>query len=303
MKFLDYIFAARPMLLLPVWSIFLVALHYHHELAKGIFSWLDLLILSSLTILTAAAYYINQVFDIESDKINKKLGFIQKQLVSAGILMAMYIIFSVLALSVAVFISTALFIIFLQLFLLSFIYSAPPLRLKDRPISGLFANAYSFGFLIPISVMPHINQHNAGLLGWDIPLYFFLSVLGVHILTTIPDIKGDKAAAKKTIGVVLPVRVALFAALASFAGAALVAKYSNFLPLLIIAVFSASLALTALVTANTHIILAAAKIPILLLTLLAGYFYPIYFLFVVALLFLTRAYYKKRFNVVYPGLT
>jgi len=34
MKQLDYIFAARPMLLLPVWSIFLVALHYHHELAQ-----------------------------------------------------------------------------------------------------------------------------------------------------------------------------------------------------------------------------------------------------------------------------
>ncbi|MCH7691461.1 MAG: UbiA family prenyltransferase [candidate division Zixibacteria bacterium] len=303
MKLLDYIFAARPMLLLPVWSIFLVALHYHHELAEKTFSWPDLLILSCLTILTAGAYYINQVFDIESDKLNSKLGFLQKRLVSAGILMAMYIIFSVLALSAAVFISTTLFIIFLQLLLLSFVYSAPPFRLKDRAVSGLFANAYSFGFLIPISVMPLITQHSAGLMGWDNPFYFFLSVMGVHILTTIPDIKGDKAAGKKTIGLILPLRVALLSAFMSFGGAALVAHYSNFLPLMIIAVISATLALTALVSTNLQIILAAAKIPILLLTLLAGYFYPIYFLFVVALLFLTRAYYKKRFNVVYPGLT
>ena len=303
MKLLDYIFAARPMLLLPVWSIFLVALHYHHELAEKTFSWSDLLILSCLTILTAGAYYINQVFDIESDKLNSKLGFLQKRLVSAGMLMAMYIIFSVLALSAAVFISTTLFIIFLQLLLLSFVYSAPPFRLKDRAVSGLFANAYSFGFLIPISVMPLITQHSAGLMGWDNPFYFFLSVIGVHILTTIPDIKGDKAAGKKTIGLILPLRVALLSAFMSFGGAALVAHYSNFLPLMIIAVISATLALTALVSTNFQIILAAAKIPILLLTLLAGYFYPIYFLFVVALLFLTRAYYKKRFNVVYPGLT
>ena len=303
MKLLDYIFAARPMLLLPVWSIFLVALHYHHELAEKTFSWSDLLILSCLTILTAGAYYINQVFDIESDKLNSKLGFLQKRLVSAGMLMAMYIIFSVLALSAAVFISTTLFIIFLQLLLLSFVYSAPPFRLKDRAVSGLFANAYSFGFLIPISVMPLITQHSAGLMGWDNPFYFFLSVMGVHILTTIPDIKGDKAAGKKTIGLILPLRVALLSAFMSFGGAALVAHYSNFLPLMIIAVISATLALTALVSTNFQIILAAAKIPILLLTLLAGYFYPIYFLFVVALLFLTRAYYKKRFNVVYPGLT
>lgn len=303
MKLLDYIFAARPMLLLPVWSIFLVALHYHHQLAEKTFSWPDLLILFCLTILTAGAYYINQVFDIESDKINSKLGFLQKRLVSAGTLMAMYIIFSVVALSAAVFISTTLLIIFLQLLLLSFVYSAPPLRLKDRAVSGLFANAYSFGFLIPISVMPLITQHNAGLMGWDNPFYFFLSVMGVHILTTIPDKAGDSATGKKTIGLILPLRAALLAALMSFGGAALVAHYSNFLPLMIIAVISATLALTALVSTNLQIILAAAKIPILLLTLLAGYFYPIYFLFVVALLFLTRAYYKKRFNVVYPGLT
>ena len=125
----------------------------------------------------------------------------------------------------------------------------------------------------------------------------------MHILTTIPDKAGDKATGKKTIGVILPLRAALFMALISFAGAALVAHYSNFLLLMIIAIISAALTLTALLTSNLQIILAAAKIPILLLTLLAGYFYPIYFLFVVALLFLTRAYYKRRFNVVYPGLS
>ena len=151
--------------------------------------------------------------------------------------------------------------------------------------------------------MPLITQHNAGLLGWDNPFYFFLSVMGVHILTTIPDIKGDKASGKKTIGVMFPLKASLFTALISFAGAAFVAHYSNFLPLMIIAIISATLALVALLTTNIRIILAAAKIPILLLTLLAGFFYPIYFLFVVALLFLTRAYYKKRFNVIYPGLT
>lgn len=303
MKFLDYIFAARPMLLLPVWSIFLVALHYHHELAIKTFGWLDLLVLSCLTILTAAAYYINQVFDFDSDRINSKLGFLQKQMVSSKALMILFIIFSLLALSAAFFISIALFAIFLQLVLFSFVYSSSPFRLKDRPISGLFANAYSFGFLIPIAVMPYITQHNAGLLGWDNPFYFFLSVMGVHILTTIPDRVGDKATGKKTIGVVLPIRVSLFTALVSFAGAALVALSSNFLLLMIIAIISATLVLTAMFTSNLKLILAAAKVPILLLTLLAGYFYPIYFLFVVALIFSTRAYYKKRFNVTYPGLT
>lgn len=303
MKLLDYIFAARPLLLLPVWSIFLVCLHYHHELAEITFVWQDFVILTGLTVLTAAAYYINQVYDKESDEKNSKVGFLSKGLVRPVTLMALYIIFSVLALSVSVFLSLATFAIFLQLFLFSFVYSVPPLRLKDRPISGLFANAYSFGFLIPLSVMPSFSQHTAGLLGWDNPFYFFLSVLGVHILTTIPDIRGDRATGKKTIGVVLPVRVALLIAMAAFAGAAFVAQASNILPLMVIAIISTTLTLAALVTSKIQIILAAAKIPILLLTLLAGYFYPAYLFFIVALLFLTRAYYKKRFNLVYPRLT
>jgi hypothetical protein len=45
---------------------------------------------------------------------------------------------------------------------------------------------------------------------------------------------------------------------------------------------------------------AAAKLPLLLLTLLAGFFYPGYFLFVVALLFGTRIYYRRRFHIAYP---
>jgi 4-hydroxybenzoate polyprenyltransferase len=302
MKLFDYIFAARPPLLLPVWSIFLVCLHYHHKLAGKTFVWQELIILAGLTVLTASAYYINQVYDKESDEKNSKLGFLQKGLVSPVTLMALYIMFSVLALTVSVFISQATFFVFLQLFLISFIYSVPPLRLKDRPISGLFANAYSFGFLIPLSIMPAINQHNAGLLGWDNPLYFFLSVMGVHILTTIPDIRGDRATGKNTIGVVLPVRVSLFVAISAFLGAAFVAQVSNYLPLMVIAIISATLTLAALVTSNIQVILAAVKVPILLLTLLAVYFYPVYLVFVVATLFATRAYYKKRFNTVYPRL-
>jgi len=35
-------------------------------------------------------------------------------------------------------------------------------------------------------------------------------------------------------------------------------------------------------------------------SLLAGYFYPIYLIFIVVLIVLTRLYYKKRFGMVYP---
>ena len=78
MKTLDLLFAARPMLHIPVWTVFLITLHYHHELTGDSFDWRDLLMIVSLNLVFAGAYYINQVFDVRSDAINKKLGFFKR---------------------------------------------------------------------------------------------------------------------------------------------------------------------------------------------------------------------------------
>ena len=303
MRIFDYLFAARPMLLLPIWSIYLVALNYHHELSGGKFGWGNLGVMAGLSFLAAGAYYINQIFDIKSDAANQKLGFVQSGNVSVKSLMKLFLILSVIAIAFAVFYSKVIFFIYIQLFGLAVMYSAPPLRLKDRAISGLLANAYSFGFLISISVMPNITQHNAGLLGWDNPFYFFLAVMGVHILTTLVDVDGDRAVGKKTISVVLPRPIVVLLALFSFIGAALVAFNSGYRLLVIIAVIAALSTSIVLLVGDIRLVKFSAKLPIIFLTFLAGYYYPFYLLFVVAIILATRAYYKKRFNIQYPGLT
>lgn len=290
------------MLLLPVWSIYLVALHFHHGLAGTMFSWEDLAVMAGLTLLIAGAYYVNQIYDGDTDMANQKVLFLQYRLVDENTLLKLFIIFSVVPAAIVVMFSKTLFFIYVQIFALGYIYSAPPFKLKDRAISGLLVNSYAFGFLIPVSVMPNINQHNAGLLGWDNPFYFFLAVMGVHILTTLPDVAGDKAAGKRTIGVVFPQKISILLSLFAFAGAALVALKSGFTVLVIIAGLSALVTLAGLLFPNDRLVLLAGKLPIFLLTLLAGYFYPPYLLFVVALIFVTRAYYKRRFKITYPKL-
>ncbi|MGH8015012.1 MAG: UbiA family prenyltransferase [Candidatus Zixiibacteriota bacterium] len=302
MKFLDYVFAARPMLHLPIWSIYLVALHYHHQLSGGGFGPGNLAVIGGLSLLAAGAYYLNQIFDIGSDAANQKLGFLQSGLVSIKKLLKLLLILSVLAIAFAVLYSKVIFFIFIQLFGLGVMYSAPPLRLKDRAVSGLLANAYSFGFLISISVMPNINQHNAGLLGWDNPFYFFLAVMGLHILTTLTDVEGDRAVGKKTIAVVLPRSIVVLLALFAFSAAGLVAFNTGIQLLVVIAAIAAIVTLVSLFRTDTKIIKLASKLPITLLTLLAGYFYPFYLLFVVATVLATRAYYKRRFNLKYPTM-
>lgn len=290
------------MLHVPVWSVYFVSLHYHHRLSHERFLWSDLLILVCLTLTAAGAYYINQVYDYESDERNRKLGFLQNGLVSAKTAMALFIALSVVALGTAVLFSLATFAIILFLFVLSYFYSAPPLRLKDHPTGGWLANAFGYGFVIPLSVMPDITFHNAGLLGWDNPFYFFLAVGSIYVLTTLPDREGDMNTGKRTLAVVLPRGVVISLALAFMLASAWVAYYSGYFALMYISIVSAVPILLCFIIRSPRMELLSAKLPILLLTLLAGYFFPVYFLFIVAIVFGTRIYYRKRFSVTYPEL-
>jgi len=302
MKILDLIFAGRPLLHLPVWSIYLVSLHYHLELSGESFARQDLLTLVLLSLLSAGAYYLNQIHDVESDDYNRKLGFLQRGYVTERGLILAFVITSAVPLVAAFFVSRALLFIFAQLLVLSYLYSAPPARLKDRAFLGLIANAYSFGFLIPFTVMPDFNQHTAGLLGWDNPLYFFLAVASIYLMTTIPDREGDRAAGKRTLGVVwAPFAVKIIAMVLMLLAAA-VAFRSNYSLLFYVALISLLPMVFCVILAVPPLERMAAKLPILLLTLLAGGFFPLYFVFLVVLFVATRIYYVKRFEFVYPRL-
>ena len=303
MKLLDFVFAARPMLHLPIWSIYLVALFYHQKLSGGHFQWSDVGMLACLSLLASGAYYLNQVYDFDSDKINRKLGFLQAGLLDKRELMTAYLVVSVTAIGCAFFYSFLILMIFLQFFVFGYVYSTPPLRLKDRPFPGLLANAYTFGLLVPFTVMPQLNLHNAGLLGWDNPIYFFLAVAAVYLLTTLPDRKGDKAVGKRTMAILLkPTTVKLVAFLLMIL-AAYVAARSQRNVLALLSLVSLLPTLAALFVKSEKLELFAAKFPILLLTLLAGYFYPAYLLFIIVLLISCRIYYRRRLNLTYPKLT
>ena len=290
------------MLLIPVWSVYLVSLHYHHQFTGGQFAGMNLLMIVCLSLMAAGGYWWNQVHDYESDLANSKLGFLQRNLLSRTELTAAFLIASVIALAIAPFFSVLIFGIFAQAFFLSFAYSAPPLRLKDRPWWGLVANAWGLGFMVPICVMPELTFHNAGYLGWDNPSFFFLAVGSIYVLTTIPDRAGDMLAGKRTIAVVIGTTGAKLLALALVLLSAEVARRSDFGILMLLSLISAAFIIAALLWRTKAATLAATKAPILLLTLLAGYFYPLYLLFIIVLIAVTRVYYARRFNMTYPRI-
>jgi 4-hydroxybenzoate polyprenyltransferase len=297
-KVLDYIFAARPMLHLPVWSVYLVSLH-----AVGReFRWQDLALLASLSLLVAGAYYVNQVYDQESDRLNRKLGFLQRGYASPQSFMLGFILLSITGLAVGAFVAPVKLIILLQHFVLAWIYSGPPLRLKDRPWLGLLANAWAYGFLIPLVATGLRSGDFFAFVNWALPVYFFAAVAATHVMTTLPDAEGDRAVGKRTVAVILPPGFCKLIAAGLLVIAAAVALHAQQAALTYLAVFSIAIVLVSLLMPLPRIELAAAKMPLLLLTLLAGFWYPFYLLFIVALVLATRIYYLRRFQMIYPGL-
>lgn len=302
MKLLNYFFAARPLLHLPVWSVYLVSLHHHQQTLGESFNLWHLATMACLSLMAAGAFYVNQIYDYESDLLNDKLGFLQRDLTSPRGFIIAYLICAVVGALFAAVVSKLMLLIFLQGFVFAWLYSASPFKLKDRPVAGLLANAWCFGFLIPLTVWPpiglyHYIRHD---LIW--PCYFFLTVAAVHIMTTLPDRAGDAATEKRTLAVVLPPVIAKALALVLMLGSVALAWWGKEAPLLYLSLFSSLPLMACLGLKSARLELLAAKLPLLLLTLLAGFYYPGYLLFVVALFVGCRIYFLKMFGIIYPKL-
>ncbi len=298
MKIVDFIFAARPMLLLPVWSLYLIADKYYF--GADLFGISDFVALVSLTLLVAGSYYINQIYDYQSDLINKKLGFLQSGKISKNEMIVVYVLISVVSIITGFKISLFLGGLFCVVFILGYFYSAPPLRLKDRPISGLLSNSFAYGILVPLSIPGFAAKPDYLIM--IMPTYFFMTVSAGYLLTIIPDRDGDAKSGKQTLAVLLSDRSIIIVATILLVISLLLALQMNHLFLILISSVSILLYITILISPKINLILLACRLPILLMSLLAGYYYPGYLIFLVALLFLTRLYYKKRFGIDYPRI-
>lgn len=298
MKPADAIFVGRPILLIPLWTISLHFLTVASRGRGGIDIHTDLYALAGLTLIMMGAYIINQVFDIETDRINDKLYLLPRGIISVRAAWALYVVFSMLGLAITfAFVRNALWPCLLTV-VLGIAYSVPGVRLKDYPVAGLLANAVTFGFLAPACVAP-----DAVTIEYGRPVIpYFLAVTTVYILTTIPDMAGDAATGKKTVAVVLGPKRTLWLALVTAILTVWTAVFSGNAEVAVIAGITAALVVASLISFESRLLLAACKAPILLLTLAAAYHFPAYLILLALTIVLTRVYYKNRFGIIYPRL-
>ncbi len=203
MRIFDWIFLARPIVLIPSWA-FLIAGYLRGCEQPGA-AGTDMSVLLPafllLTLLMSGSYVINQIYDRETDKVNGKLfllteGYVQLRTawIEAVLLMAVPLVLSIvlfpshlpwLAASAVV----------------GFLYSIDPVRLKGRPVLDLIANGVGYGgiaFLYGYSLAAPVD---GGAALHVIPYVLLVGAIFLH--TAVVDRAGDEKAGLVTSATLL----------------------------------------------------------------------------------------------------
>ncbi len=294
LKYLDYLFVLRPILFPPVWTIALLGYHRNPTLSSNSLS----LALLWLTLLVGAVYLLNQVFDLPSDRENKKLFFLTEGHLPIKSAILEIIFLNLASISGAFLISYQLGIFFFLGFCLGLLYSLPPGALKNKPWGGLLANIAGHGILtfqIGWQIKSDISLQS---LVYSLP--YALAVGAVYLNTTLPDREGDKMVGKETLGVKWGIKNTSLLALVLVLVTVIISFWFQdwilFFPSLVSLVFF----IYQNKTLKIKDIITASKVSVFTLSLAAVVAYPLYFLVLSLVFILTRLYYQIRFGIAYP---
>ena len=292
MRVLDFIFALRPLVLVPAWSFFLLGFG---ATAGADFPAQRFLLLSAVL---AAVHLVNQVADRDSDRINAKGFFLQRGIFRPRTYVVAALALLAGALGVA-FVDRAAPWRLAAAAALGLAYSVPPLRFCARPGLDVVANACGYGGLAT-----WIGAGDGAIAGpWAARLAAcMLAVAAVFLHTTLLDVTGDARTGKHTTGSVLGcARTRALAAaaavtaslLAAFAASPLLLGACVPLALLALAAWGAPHRVTSVVVSvgGTTLFAIAASVQMPLFAVALG-----------GLVLLTRAYYARRFALAYPSL-
>ena len=160
----------------------------------------------SAVILNAASNVINQYFDLEIDKINKPLRPFPSRKISKREIISFSFILYFSALFLSLLVNLKLFLIILFTAIISFCYSAPPLRIKKYPFLSNIFIALPRGMLLIIAGWS-VSSPVFTIEPWFIGLIFALYLFGASTTKDFSDIKGDSQFGIRTLPVIYGAKV------------------------------------------------------------------------------------------------
>jgi 4-hydroxybenzoate polyprenyltransferase len=302
---LDYFFLTRPVILIPVWTFFLLGAHHSFASAGNPINSFKLLYgILSFTTLVGAIYIINQITDKKTDLANNKLFLIPREIISIRAARTeTAILLTISFLTAILFLSKVFIILLLLSLLLGLAYSIEPLRFKKRPVLDVASNAIGNGILNTFAGWVAMGSQTAG---WEILLPYPLAVASVHLVTTLADIEGDRKNNLRTSGVALGQRVGITISVILMVLAVITALIVNNRIALYTALLSLPFYFVPALTKTAHLsqsrILLPAKTSTLIFSIAAGVLFELYLPYLALIVLLTYFYYKFRFRITYPNL-
>ncbi len=302
---LDYIFLLRPMLFFPGWSTmlagyFISTKDYLIPIPGQDVGYLTIfLLISGFAMLMGSAFVLNQLRDIESDKKNNKLFIISDGIVSPSSARKEVFILTVLSIIIGFYLNYFVGILFILFFVITgILYNYKPASMKDRPWGSLIANAL-MGWLA-FSIGWSVNfEPGMPLIIDSLPYFCFNTAL--YLFTLLPDVKGDRVAGKKTLAVVHGTKkVILWASLLYAIGLIITIAVVDYQALLFY-LLSLPFFVKSIATRQVPDAIRTTKFGILFFALSICLRWPYYLGLMVAGFFITKWYFKHRFDFEYPN--
>ena len=304
-RFADFIFLLRPIILIPVWTFYLLGA-WHGSAASGSAIRLYPLLagLVSLTAIFGAIYIINQITDRETDRANNKLFLVSHSIIPLRSAWIEATVLIVCAFAISLLLMPIAFTLILIISLaLGIAYSVEPVRFKRRPVLDVLSNAVANGIL---NTLAGWIATGAPLENLEILAPYPLAVASVHLATTLADIEGDRANGIKTSGVVLGVSRGTVLATGLMVAAVIAATVVDNRPAFYASLISLPLFLIPARAAKRKVGATAVLLPVkgatLIFSVTAGFLFPLYIPTLVVVILLTQLYYRRRFNMSYPSL-
>ncbi len=151
--------------------------------------------------LNAFSNGLNQICDLEIDRVNKPHRMLPSGRISMPEAWGLSLVFLVVALLLAIWINYQCFLVVLGGALGTCLYSAPPFRTKSRGIWANLTIAVVRGTLLPVagwSTVKHVLQPEPWVLGAILGVYF----LGAVTTKDFSDVEGDRRGGCRTLPVI-----------------------------------------------------------------------------------------------------
>lgn len=263
--------------------------------------------IAGFSFVVASIYVVNQIVDIESDRINHKLFLLPHKIVSVKSAWILAVFCAVSGIAIALWFDKIMLLLFLASLILGAFYNLKPFSLKNRAWGGVIANSIGHGmltflvgwYIAKFGTNLSIDSIRTGIISSISPA---LANGAVFLATTIPDASGDKLTGKQTFCVKYgEKKTAAFAAIMC-TGAfifSFLLEY-HYWVMALPAAISLCFFIYFAISTRYDIAFQTFKWPVFLLSASVTFFVPEYGVLIIATFLGSRFYYKKRFGIEYP---